>query len=106
MRRIKSVGTKVTEDEYAMLQRLAAGQTLSEWVRDVVLAAAAPRPADQALMAEFLALRMIVLGLHYAEAAGELTSAEAIKRLAERADAEKSRYATERLAPASMRRRP
>ena len=88
-----------------MLQRLAAGQTLGEWVRDVLLAAATPRPADQALMAEFLALRMIVLGLQYAEAAGELPTAEAIKHLAERADAEKMRYAIERLAPVPIRRR-
>jgi hypothetical protein len=37
----------VTDDEYAKLEHLAAGQTLSEWVRDVLLATATPRPADQ-----------------------------------------------------------
>ena len=37
----KSVGTKVSEAEFAMLEERAraAGLTLSEWVRDVLLAA-------------------------------------------------------------------
>ena len=46
MRRTKSVGTKVTENEYARLVQLAERQTLSEWIRDVLLEAATPRPAD------------------------------------------------------------
>ena len=47
MRRTKSVGTKVTADEYAALKRLANGQRVGEWARDVLLAtlnAAAGRP--------------------------------------------------------------
>ena len=56
MRRTRSVGTKVTDDEYAKLEHLAAGQTLSEWVRDVLLATVTPRPADQVILAEFLAI--------------------------------------------------
>ena len=41
--RTKSVGTKVSEAEFALLEERArgAGLTLSEWVRDVLLAAPA-----------------------------------------------------------------
>ena len=37
--RSKSLGTKITESEYAQLEALASarGQTLSEWVRSVLL---------------------------------------------------------------------
>ena len=106
MRRTKSIGTKVTDDEYATLERLAVGQTLSEWVREVLLAAATPRPADQVLLAEFLALRTIVLNLHFAAATGETPTADAMKRLIERADEDKIRKAKERLSSASARREP
>ena len=39
--RTKSIGTKVSEEEFALLEERAreAGLTLSEWVRDVLLAA-------------------------------------------------------------------
>ena len=104
MRRTKSVGTKVTEDEYATLARLAEGRTLSEWVRDVLLAIATPRPADHVLLAEVLALRTIVLNLHFAVASGDMPTTDAMKRLIERADEEKIRKARERLIAASARR--
>ena len=104
MRRTKSVGTKVTEDEYATLARLAEGQTLSEWVRDVLLAVAAPRPADHVLLAELLALRTIVLNLMFAVAGGETPTTDAMKRLIERADEDKSRKALDRLVATSARR--
>jgi hypothetical protein len=104
MRRTKSVGTKVTEDEYATLARLAEGQTLSEWVRDVLLAVATPWPADHVLLAEMLALRTIVLNLHFAVASGDTPTTDAMKRLIERADEDKSRKALERLVTASVRR--
>jgi len=37
--RTKSIGTKVTEEEYARLEDLAgaAGQSMSEWVRTILL---------------------------------------------------------------------
>jgi hypothetical protein len=40
--RTKSIGTKVTEEEYARLQTLAGEVSLSEWVRDVLLGQAEP----------------------------------------------------------------
>ena len=41
-RRTKCISTKVTDDEYATLARLAEGQTVSAWVREVLLATATP----------------------------------------------------------------
>ncbi len=35
--RRKSIGTKVSEEEYAQLQALAEGRAMSEWVREVLL---------------------------------------------------------------------
>jgi hypothetical protein len=35
--RRKSIGTKVSEEEYARLGALAGGRAMSEWVREVLL---------------------------------------------------------------------
>jgi hypothetical protein len=35
--RTKSISTKVTDEEYAQMEALAGGQTISEWARDVLL---------------------------------------------------------------------
>jgi len=96
----------VTDDEYAMLSRLAKGQTVTAWVHDVALATATPRPVDHVLLAEFLALRTIVLNLHVAAATGETPTPDAVKRLIERADETKIRKATERLIALFSRRTP
>jgi hypothetical protein len=66
----------------------------------MLLATATPRPVDQALLAEVLALRTIVLNLHFALAAGETPTADAMKGLIERADRDKLRKAQERLTSA------
>jgi hypothetical protein len=103
--RTKGITIKVTDDEYATFTRLAAGQTVSAWVHDVVLATTTPRPADHVLLAEFLAVRTILLNLHLAAATGDTPTAEAIKRLIERADADKLRRAQERFASVCQRRK-
>jgi len=102
--RTKGITIKVTPDEYTTFSRLAGGQSVSAWVHDVVLATATPRPADLVLLAEFLAVRTILLNLHFAAAVGDTPTAEAMKRLIQRADAEKLRKAQERLASVSPRR--
>ena len=45
--RTKSIGSKVTEEEYASLERLAQDRkmTLSEWCRQVMLAQLNPEPS-------------------------------------------------------------
>lgn len=73
--RTKTVGTKLSEPEYAQLEAAARerGLTLSEWCRQVLLASGNGQGAksadaggsDQALMAELVALRTILLNVLY-----------------------------------------
>ena len=103
MLRTKSVGTKVTEDEYATLERLAAGRTLMNGSVRCCSRPSHRGPFDQALLAEVLALRTIVLNLHFAAVAGETPTPDAMRGLIERADRDKHRKAQERLASAAGR---
>ena len=59
--RTKSISTKVTDEEYAQFEALAGEQTISEWARDVLLKATKPNAGEQAVLAEVLALRTILL---------------------------------------------
>jgi len=95
-RRTKSIGTKVTPDEYARIQALAGEQPVSEWVRAALLKAADPR-ADATVLAEVLALRTILLNLHFHLSSGAAVTAETMQRLIERADQEKHQQAEARL---------
>ena len=106
--RTKSIGTKVTEEEYAQLERAAhAGtKTLGEWCREVMLASANGQSSRaqksvggeaQALMAELVALRTILLNMLYKHVNGERLTADEMQRLIERADADKIKKAVERL---------
>jgi hypothetical protein len=103
--RTKCISTKVTDEEYARLEALAGEQTISEWVRAVLLRAAAPS-AEPVLLAELLALRAILLNLHFAVCSGETVTAETMRRLIDRADQDKIHHAQERLASADARREP
>ena len=106
--RTKSIGTKVTEEEYARLEQ--AAQAGAENLRRVVPRGdvskrewkIARRPKSvgvefQALMAELMALRTILLNVIYKQANGERLTAEEMQRLIERADADKIKKAAERL---------
>ena len=71
--RRKSIGTKVSEEEYAQLEALAGGRAMSEWAREVLLReldGRQARPAEQTLLAEVLALRTILLNLHFTDLTG------------------------------------
>jgi len=103
--RTKSIGTKVSEEEFAALEATAraADMTLSEWVRAVLLAAPGVElPGDEAALAgrvtlaEVLALRTLFLNLQFRQAQGPMTEAE-MRGLIERADAVKGDRARERL---------
>ena len=102
--RPRSLGTKLTEDEHAVIVAAAGTQRVSEWVRHTVLAAAVAEPADGIILAELLALRAIVLTLQFSAAAGEPITAEAMQRLIDRADRDKLPKAHARLAAPSTRR--
>jgi hypothetical protein len=94
--RRKSIGTKVSEEEYARLEALAGGRAMSEWVREVLLRELEERqarPADETLLAEVLALRTILLIAFYKLAQGEKLTAEELQSFIERADAGKAKKA-------------
>jgi hypothetical protein len=102
-RRTKSIGTKVTPEEYARIQTLAGEQPVSEWVRGALLKAADPPAADATVLAEVLALRTILLNLHFHVCSGTTVNAETMQRLIERADQDKRQQAEARLAAPGRR---
>jgi hypothetical protein len=100
--RTKSVGTKVSEAEFALLEERArgAGMRLGEWVREALLSAPAESGPDsgEVALAEVLALRSLLLNLHFRSATGEPVSEAEMRGLIERADGSKLERARERLA--------
>ncbi len=87
--RRKSIGTKVSEEEYTRLEALAGGRALGEWVREVLLRelkGRQARPADEIVLAEALALRTILLNAFYKLAQGEKLTEEGMQAIIERAD--------------------
>jgi hypothetical protein len=103
-RRTRSIGTKVTEAEYVALEAMAGEQRVSEWVRQVLLAAVRSVPAEPVVLAELMALRTILLNLHFAVTTGATPSADDMRQLIERADQDKWQKAEERLLSAIARR--
>jgi hypothetical protein len=105
--RTKSIGTKVSEEEFARLEQAAqkASKTLGEWCREVMLGSANGQPANgnggnlgsEALMAEVVALRAILLNVLFKQANGERLTSEEMQRLIDRADSDKFKKARERL---------
>jgi hypothetical protein len=96
--RTRGISTKVTEEEYRLLEARAAGTTVSEWARDVILKAAAAAPEGPVILAELLALRSLLLNLLYKLSTGTPITAEEMERLIHRADTEKASKAQARLA--------
>ncbi len=106
----------MSEEEFARLEARARerGLTLSEWCRETLLASVNSREektfnlfstgdvtGQQALMAELVALRAILLNVLFKQAKGEPLTAEEMQRLIDRADSDKLRKARERLDQAS-----
>jgi len=101
--RTKSVSTKVTDEEYALFEALAGEQTISEWARDVLLKVAKPNAGEQTVLAELLALRTILLNIHFAVSQGRTLTAEEMQQLIERGDQNKLSKARQRLVEAATR---
>ncbi len=106
--RNKSIGTKVSDEEYASLEVLAQarGVTVGEWCREVMLAQlhseslAHPESGnaiDEALLEEILGLRLILLNAVFALSNGDRLGAAEMKELIRKADAEKLSAAHDRL---------
>jgi hypothetical protein len=89
-RRTRSISTKVTEEEYTQIVAGAKPRTVSEWARPILVQASEPVDIEFLLLAEFLALRTILLNFHFSLADGGGTpSIEAMRALIDRADREK-----------------
>jgi hypothetical protein len=99
--RTKSISTKVTDEEYAQFEALAGEQTISEWTRNVLLKASKPNADEQTVLAEVLALRTILLNVHFAVSQGQTLTAEEMQQLIERADQNKLSKARQRFAEAA-----
>ena len=99
--RTKSVSTKVTDEEYAQFEALSGEQTISEWARDVLLKATKPNAGEQTVLAEVLALRTMLLNIHFAVSQGQTLTVEEMQQLIERADQNKLSKARQRLAEAA-----
>ncbi|HEY6849074.1 MAG TPA: hypothetical protein VI320_23100 [Terracidiphilus sp.] len=103
--RTKSVGTKVSEAEFALLEERArgAGLRLAEWVREALLAAPVEPGMGSGVdsgavaLAEVLALRSLLLNLHFRAAKGEPVAEAEMRGLIERADETKMQRARERM---------
>jgi hypothetical protein len=104
--RTRSVGTKVTEEEYGMLEAAAGKQTMAEWAREALLKAAKGEgtAVEKTLLAEVLSLRKIVVNLMYELAGGKTPTPELMQKIIEHADAEKLEKAHARLASAGSKR--
>jgi hypothetical protein len=96
-RRTKSIGSKVTPQKYDRIHALAGDQPISEWVRAALLNAADASPVDSVVLAELLALRTILLNLHFYLCSGSPVTADTMQRLIERADQDKQQQAEARL---------
>jgi hypothetical protein len=101
--RTKSITSKVTGEEYALLEASAAasGQSMSEWVREVLVSGQdrnAAQSHEEAVLAELLGLRTILLNLLFTVAKGEVISAEQMQAVIEKADAGKMERARKLLA--------
>jgi hypothetical protein len=96
--RTATVSTRVTDEEYKELEALAQArkQTMSEWVREVLLNQRGEPAGSDVVLAEMMALRAIVLNLATAQARGETMSEERIRELIGFADVERFRRANEK----------
>ena len=101
--RTKSVGTKLTEDEYAALEALANGRRLSEFARELLLKATRQPTDAELVLAELSALRTILVNVLLEIANGRVQSKDDMRELIEQADHDRFQWAKERLAETQRR---
>lgn len=100
--RHKTASTKLTEAEYAQVEQLAAsrGQWLSEWVRDVLLAAIQERrnPQTVASFTELQSLRLLLINTLEPLLRGEKMTPEQFKEMLRYVKTNKRKAAADMLA--------
>lgn len=95
-RRNRTISTKVTDVEYHAILRLAEPLTVSEWARKVLVRAAHPDLLHFLLLAEFMALRNIVINLDCSIASKIPVTVDMVHEIVDRADGDKFNRARER----------
>ncbi len=93
--RTKSIGFKVSEEEYAQLEAAAqaSGRTLGEWCREVVLASASDAERRDPALAEILGVRLLLVNVLRPVAAGEKLAPEAFDKMLDQISAVKHELA-------------
>ena len=83
--RTKSIGFKVSEEEYAQLETAAQDdvRTLGEWCREVILRGGSVSDAERhdAALAEIVGVRLLLVNVLQPMAAGETVTAERFGQL-------------------------
>ena len=100
--RSKSVTTKVTAPEYERIVQMAgkSNGNVSEWMRECLLRKLSPSNSaveHEALLAELLALRAIILTLSFRIISGERPSQQEMAELIHYSDQDKTQKARQRL---------
>ena len=108
--RTRSLGTKLTEMEYASVEAAAlrAGVGLSEWCRRVVLESAERETSESSkgvVLAELLSLRAVLLNVMFRLSRGAPISEDEMRQLIERADRDKHKRASEVMGASKDERR-
>jgi hypothetical protein len=100
--RHKTASTKLTEAEYAQVEQIAEsrGQWLSEWVRDVLLAAIREQRSPQAVAAftELQAIRLLLVNTLEPLLRGEKMTPEQFKEMLRYVKTNKRKAAADMLA--------
>ena len=101
--RSRTVSCKVTEEEYERLVAAAdrAKKSVGEWCREALVERTQgrePTAVEQAVLAEVLSLRTILLNVHYTVANGEQVTEARMREVIERAEGDKLAKAARRLA--------
>jgi hypothetical protein len=81
--RTKSIGFKVSEEEYAQLEKAAqtSGQTLGEWCRGAILGEMHGAEMRDPALAEIVGVRLLLVNVLRPVAAGERLAPEAFDKL-------------------------
>jgi hypothetical protein len=105
-----TVSTKVSEEEYAQLEKQAEarGVTVSEWCREVLLAERerGEEASPDTILAEVLGVRMLLLNTINRLLRGEGMMPEELRKLIAHVDQEKYRKLAERVEQQKARKKP
>jgi hypothetical protein len=105
--RTKCLSTRLSDEEYAALERAAGPQTLGTWAREILIAAARSAavvaPPHTGVLEEIVALRTVLLNLEYARAVGDAVTVDRLRSLIDRADQDRFARAADRLAETTAR---